>query len=395
VYTPHCTYEKRCSMQEFKDCSQTDAPCHSTPVEKCKKVKKCHRTPETRCKPAKRMECGMDNILVPKKTTRQKCLPFPPLRPPEEECGELQTFLPPSLPKGPEVYALVQPIDAPHGDGHQIAGLLGTSPGYGAPAGEEYGAPLAEEEYGAPLDEEVYGGSLSGEEYTALLSLEEYGAPPSGEYGGAPGGYGSFFPPPAEELGSLHPPAPPTFPMVEAVPPPSYASYEASYGSPHGGLAVQPQGSYGSPHGGGGGIFQPHYQISREDQASKVNYSRGSQDDPESPGSHSGAPLPPVLQDPLPNPSLLSSRSSSSPPSPSLLFSRSSSSPLNPSFLSSRSSSPPSSPSLLSSRSSYLPPSPYTFVAPPTTNSITATSPDTFTPSRAGPVYPARRGERD
>ena len=101
------------------------------------------------------------------------------------------------------------------------------------------GLPLLKREYGAPLDEEVYRGSLSGEEYTALLSLEEYGAPPSGEYGGAPGSYGSFFPPPAEEQGSPHPPAPPTFPMVEAVPPPSYASYQASYGSPHGGLAVQ------------------------------------------------------------------------------------------------------------------------------------------------------------
>ena len=120
-FTLNLLHFRQCSTHYAKDCSQVifrpiilktlpsnekaeyGGPCHSLPLEKCKKIKKCHRTPETRynptinprsplisfeirfvisqfspwsifvnfplprCKPAKRMECGLDNILVPKK----------------------------------------------------------------------------------------------------------------------------------------------------------------------------------------------------------------------------------------------------------------------------------------------------------------------------------------
>jgi len=430
VYVPHCAYEKQCSTYYAKDCSQAEygGPCHSLPVEKCKKIKKCHRTPETRCKPAKRMECGLDNILVPKKRKKQNCLPFSAPPPPEEECGEAQTYLPPSFPKGPETYALVQPVDAPigqegefqtylppslpkgpqtyaliepvdapHGYDNQVSGVFGTSPGdtYGSPLGpaiHEEPIPFAEPDnsYGPPLP------------------------PPYSTIG---------LPPFVEDY-------PPSYAMVEAVPDP-----RPSYGSPHGGVTEDYktpsyQESYGSPHGGIKRDSEDFLQISREYLGSSGTYhaevsqnteigsrpkrlqnsqaeervlppvlqaaaSRNSVSLPESvkqKESDDASHTPPFLPTPAPLTATtpqtsFASPSSFPPPVRSYTF-YSSPRPLAPSTESPSPLTKTLSRFLFSPSSSSSP--------PPPLSSSRVLSEDTFTPSRAGPVFLIRRlGERD
>lgn len=97
-YTPTCSYSRQCKVSYHKDCSSREysGSCVDIPVENCTKVKKCSRKPETKCRPVERLECGLEGYHVPKKVKKQKCLPFPPTPPPEEDCSVYSTHHPPS-----------------------------------------------------------------------------------------------------------------------------------------------------------------------------------------------------------------------------------------------------------------------------------------------------------